>query len=114
MPNTQNFSAFTIQLKALRKKKLKTKQRIKEKNKVEAGIADIALGYLTNSKRKAPIARGINIRNENLTAFSLSIPKNNPVEIVIPLLETPGSKAIACIKPILKTFPELSFLLEKL
>lgn len=43
-------------------------------------------------------------RNENLTAFSFSIPLKIPVEIVIPLLETPGNKASIWNKPIIREF----------
>ena len=54
------------------------------------------------SKMKAPRLNGINNKNENLAAFSLSIPWNNPAEMVIPLRLTPGNNANACIKPIFK------------
>ncbi len=60
--------------------------------------------YFNNSSEKAPSARGINKRNENLTALSFSIPEYNEVEIVIPDLETPGSSASDCIKPIIIEF----------
>ena len=42
-----------------------------------------------------PKIKGITIINENLAAFSLSIPITIAVAIVAPLLEIPGKIAIA-------------------
>jgi len=94
--------------------KLKTKQTVKETARVITENSAIARGFFINSREKAPITSGINMRNENFTAFSLSIPKNSEVEMVIPLLETPGSKAIACMSPMKKTLPLFSSYLEAL
>ena len=58
----------------------------------------------------APITRGINNKNENLKAFSLSIPENKPADIVIPDLETPGKRASTCNKPMNNEFFQFSFL----
>ena len=54
----------------------------KEYEKVNEGISRII----------APNARGINNKKENLTACSFFSPENNPAEIVIPDLDTPGNK----------------------
>ena len=53
---------------------------------------------------KAPAARGISRRNENLAAFSFSSPRKSPEEIVIPDLETPGKRARICRRPIIRAF----------
>lgn len=62
-----------------------------------------------SSSKNAPKVTGINKRNENFAAFSPFNPENNPAEIVMPLLETPGKSARACIKPI-----NIEFLLSNL
>ena len=91
-----------------------------ETNRVINGIFEIALGCFINSRLNAPIIRGISIKNENLTALSFSIPKNKLAEIVMPLLEMPGSKASTCINPIAKAlflftslFEVFAYLVEK-
>ena len=48
-------------------------------------------------------------RNENLAAFSLSIPKNNAEEIVTPLLLIPGKIAAICAIPIARAFLLFNF-----
>ena len=45
------------------------------------------------SKIVAPKIAGINNKNANLAAFSPFTPWINPVDIVVPDLETPGSIA---------------------
>lgn len=53
------------------------------------------------SRIVAPNARGMKSKNENLAAFSFSIPRNIADEIVIPLLETPGKSARIWNKPMI-------------
>lgn len=57
-----------------------------------------------DSEIKAPNDKGIKSKNENFALSSLSIPKNNADEIVIPLLEIPGKRANIWDKPIIKDF----------
>lgn len=52
-----------------------------------------AIVALLASRMKAPSARGISRRKENFAAFFGGIPRNIPVEIVIPDLEIPGKRA---------------------
>ena len=59
---------------------------------------------LVSSRMKAPAARGIRRRNENLAAFSFSSPRKSPDEIVIPDLETPGNRARIWRSPIIVAF----------
>ena len=52
------------------------------------------------SNNPAPRITGVDIRNENFAADSLSIFRNRAVEIVMPDLETPGMIAKTCMIPI--------------
>jgi hypothetical protein len=59
------------------------------------------LRFINSEHAIAPIV-GMASKKLNLAADSLSIPKNNAAEIVIPDLEVPGIKAKHCDKPITK------------
>jgi hypothetical protein len=56
------------------------------------------------SRMKAPMLAGKNIQKDKMKASSLSIPKNNPVDIVEPDLDTPGKSAKVWASPIIKEF----------
>ncbi len=58
---------------------------------------------------KAPIASGMNKRNENFAAFCFSIPVISAREIVIPDLDTPGKRASIWKRPIVRADLEFSF-----
>lgn len=64
---------------------------------------------MPNSRRFAPITKGMKSKNENFAAFSLSMPRWSAVEIVVPLLEIPGKSARICARPIANDFLEFSF-----
>ncbi len=93
-----------MNIRELRKNNDKINVVKNEKIKVEFMYAP------SNSNKFAPIIRGMDRRNENLAAFSLSIPWYKATDIVIPLLETPGNNARVWNKPIISEFKGLSFL----
>jgi hypothetical protein len=82
-----------IKTRRFRKTRLKTKQTIKETSKESEKLNSF------NSRKNAARVIGIKSKKENRVAFSLSIPENNPAEIVMPLLETPGNTARAWNNP---------------
>ena len=73
-------------------------------------IEDVINSSLITSLAIFPKIKGTTIKNENLAAFSLSIPNKTEVEIVAPDLDIPGKIAIACEIPIIIACVKLTFL----
>ena len=63
-----------------------------------------------NVSNHAPNIVGIPSRSERYIASAFFIPKYRPTINVIPDLDTPGTKAIACAKPITRACFEFIFL----
>ena len=71
------------------------KAAIKPIPKVERFAVSVERSPLMMSLAIFPKINGTTIKNEKRAAFPLSFPNNTEVEIVAPLLEIPGSMAMA-------------------
>jgi hypothetical protein len=67
-------------------------------NPIVKGVTSATFVKVSSSNKSLailPIINGTTIKNENLAAFSLSIPNKTEVDIVAPDLEIPGKIAMA-------------------
>lgn len=110
--NIQNLSFFIILKRKFIKIRLRPKQSKNEANKTSNGIFKVKFPENTsiNSNIKAPIVNGMNIKKENLAAFSLFIPRKEAEEIVIPLREIAGNNAKTWKSPIINEFLKFNVL----